>query len=212
MLNRSVATFMNAMTGPDYKLYPFSTMNEVDFRNLQSIYLDAVFNPNLAYLDFLQEGWRLENKDLHNRKSELVIKGVVYNEMKVAFSENSLVFGQNLLNNILPDHTYGHVSGGNPLEIPKLTHTDLIEFHRKYYHPSNARVYSYGSFDLTKTLSLIDKEYLSLHTRVDNSYSRIPLQLDGHSHGMYTFPADWTIWALLLIDRTKLPLLCLCAT
>ncbi|XP_002015389.2 presequence protease, mitochondrial [Drosophila persimilis] len=176
MLNRSVATFMNAMTGPDYTLYPFSTMNEVDFRNLQRIYLDAVFSPNLAYLDFLQEGWRLENKELHNRKSELVIKGVVYNEMKGAFSENSLVFGQNLLNNILPDHTYGHVSGGNPLEIPKLTHTDLIEFHRKYYHPSNARVYSYGSFDLTKTLSLIDKEYLSLHTRVDNSYSRIPLQ------------------------------------
>ncbi|XP_022218351.1 presequence protease, mitochondrial [Drosophila obscura] len=176
MLNRSVATFMNAMTGPDYTLYPFSTMNEVDFRNLQRIYLDAVFNPNLAHLDFLQEGWRLENKDLHNRESELVIKGVVYNEMKGAFSENSQVFGQNLLNNILPDHTYGHVSGGNPLEIPKLTHTDLIEFHRKYYHPSNARIYSYGSFDLTKTLELIDKEYLSLRTRIDNSYSRIPLQ------------------------------------
>ncbi|XP_034654285.1 presequence protease, mitochondrial-like isoform X2 [Drosophila subobscura] len=119
-------------------------------------------SPNLAYLDFLQEGWRLEHKDLHNRKSELVIKGVVYNEMKGAFSENSLVFGQNLLNNILPDHTYGHVYGGNPLEIPKLTHEDLIEFHRKYYHP--------------KTLALIDKEYLSLHTRIDNSYSRIPLQ------------------------------------
>ncbi|XP_034654280.1 presequence protease, mitochondrial-like isoform X2 [Drosophila subobscura] len=162
MLNRSVATFMNAMTGPDYTLYPFSTMNEVDYRNLQRIYLDAVFNPNLAHLDFLQEGWRLEHKDLHNRKSELVIKGVVYNEMKGAFSENSLVFGQNLLNNILPDHTYGHVYGGNPLEIPKLTHEDLIEFHRKYYHP--------------KTLALIDKEYLSLHTRIDNSYSRIPLQ------------------------------------
>ncbi|SPP75985.1 presequence protease, mitochondrial-like [Drosophila guanche] len=176
MLNRSVATLMNAMTGPDYTLYHLSTMNEVDFRNLQRIYLDAVFNPNLAYLDFLQEGWRLEHKDLHNRESELVIKGVVYNEMKGAVSDNSKVFNRNLRNNILPDHTYGHMYGGNPLEIPKLTHTDLIEFHRKYYHPSNARIYSYGSFDLTKTLALVDKEYLSLHTRIDNSYSRIPLQ------------------------------------
>ncbi|XP_017093928.2 presequence protease, mitochondrial [Drosophila bipectinata] len=176
MLNRSVATFMNAMTGPDYTLYPFSTMNEVDYRNLQRIYLDAVFRPNLKYLDFLQEGWRLENKDLKDRKSELVIKGVVYNEMKGAFSENSQVFGQNLLNNVLPDHTYGHISGGNPLEIPKLTHTDLVEFHQKYYHPSNARIFSYGSFDLSKTLELVDKEYLSGTPRIDSSYSQIPAQ------------------------------------
>ncbi|KAH8373025.1 hypothetical protein KR009_010525, partial [Drosophila setifemur] len=176
MLNRSVATFMNAMTGPDYTLYPFSTMNEVDYRNLQRIYLDAVFRPNLAYLDFLQEGWRLENNNLQDRSSEIVIKGVVYNEMKGAFSENAQLFGQNLLNNMIPDHTYGYVSGGNPLEIPKLTHTDLIEFHRKYYHPSNSRIYSYGSFDLTKTLALVDKEYLSDQSRIDNSYSRIPQQ------------------------------------
>ncbi|EDW61229.1 presequence protease, mitochondrial [Drosophila virilis] len=176
MLNRSVATFMNAMTGPDYTLYPFSTMNEVDFRNLQKIYLDAVFRPNLAYLDFLQEGWRLEHKELCNRDSELIIKGVVYNEMKGAFSENSQVFTQNLLNNMLPDHTYGYVSGGNPLEIPKLTHKDLVEFHRKYYHPSNARMFCYGSFDLMKTLAFVDKEYLSQHKCIDNSYSRIPKQ------------------------------------
>ncbi|XP_068144472.1 presequence protease, mitochondrial [Drosophila tropicalis] len=176
MLNRSVATFMNAMTGPDYTLYPFSTMNETDFRNLQRIYLDAVFRPNLAYLDFLQEGWRLEHSDLRNRESEYIIKGVVYNEMKGAFSENSQVFGQNLLNNMLPNHTYGYVSGGNPLEIPKLTHTDLVEFHSKYYHPSNARIFCYGSFDLEKTLQLVDKEYLSQADRIDNSYSRIPSQ------------------------------------
>ncbi|XP_062129466.1 presequence protease, mitochondrial isoform X2 [Drosophila sulfurigaster albostrigata] len=176
MLNRSVATFMNAMTGPDYTLYPFSTMNEVDFRNLQKIYLDAVFRPNLAYLDFLQEGWRLEHTDLQNRDSELIIKGVVYNEMKGAFSENSQVFIQNLLNNMLPSHTYGFCSGGNPLEIPKLTHKDLVEFHHKYYHPSNARIFCYGSFDLEKTLKFVDEEYLSHHERIDNSYSRIPPQ------------------------------------
>ncbi|XP_034477078.1 presequence protease, mitochondrial-like [Drosophila innubila] len=176
MLNRSVATFMNAMTGPDYTLYPFSTMNEVDFRNLQKIYLDAVFRPNLAHLDFLQEGWRLEHKDVQNRDSEIIIKGVVYNEMKGAFSENSQVFTQNLLNNMLPSHTYGYVSGGNPLEIPKLTHTDLVEFHRKYYHPSNARIFCYGSFDLEKTLAFVDKEYLSHHECIDNAYSCIPPQ------------------------------------
>ncbi|XP_070070039.1 presequence protease, mitochondrial [Drosophila takahashii] len=176
MLNRSVATFMNAMTGPDYTIYPFSTMNEMDFRNLQQIYLDAVFRPNLAYLDFLQEGWRLEHKDINDQNSPLVIKGVVYNEMKGAFSENAQIFGQSLLNNVFPDHTYGHVSGGNPLEIPKLTHPDLVDFHKKYYHPSNSRIYSYGLFDTNKTLALLDKEYLSKQNWIDNSYSRIPQQ------------------------------------
>lgn len=97
--------------------------------------------------------------------------------MKGAFSENSQVFSQNLLNNMLPDHTYGFVSGGNPLEIPKLTHKDLIEFHQKYYHPSNSRIYSYGSFNLTKTLRLLDEEYLSERTGIDNTYSQIPRQL-----------------------------------
>ncbi|EAT35563.1 AAEL012278-PA [Aedes aegypti] len=176
MLNRSLATFMNAMTGPDYTLYPFSSTNEVDYRNLQSIYLDAVFRPNLKYLDFLQEGWRLEHSELQNKNSDLVFKGVVYNEMKGAFSENSAVFGQKFFNKILPDHTYGYVSGGDPLEIPKLTHEDLVNFHRKYYHPSNARIYSYGNFDLDKTMDFVDQKYLSDFERIDSSYSVIPQQ------------------------------------
>ncbi|KAI8036574.1 presequence protease, mitochondrial [Drosophila gunungcola] len=176
MLNRSVATFMNAMTGPDYTIYPFSTMNEMDYRNLQHIYLDAVFRPNLTYLDFLQEGWRLENEDIHDQSTPIVIKGVVYNEMKGAFSENAQVFGQNLLNNILPDHTYGHVSGGNPLEIPNLSHIELVDFHRKYYHPSNSRIYSYGLLDLSKTLAILDNEYLSEQSCIDNSFSLTPQQ------------------------------------
>jgi Zn-dependent M16 (insulinase) family peptidase len=81
MLNRSLATFMNAMTGPDYTLYPFSSTNEKDYRNLQDIYMDAAFKPNLKYLDFLQEGWRLEHTDLENKSSRYLFKGVVYNEM-----------------------------------------------------------------------------------------------------------------------------------
>jgi len=120
-------------------------------------------------LDFLQEGWRLENKDIHDKNSQIVIKGVVHNEMKVAF-------GQSLLSNVFPDHTYGHVSGGNTLDIPQLSYSDLVDFHKKYYHPSNCRIYSYGLFDPNKTLQLLDKEYLSKQTWIDNSYRRIPQQ------------------------------------
>lgn len=176
MLNRSLATFMNAMTGPDYTLYPFSSMNKIDFTNLQRIYLDAVFKPNLKYLDFKQEGWRLENSDLNDRSSPYVFKGVVYNEMKGAFSENASVFGQRFFNEILPDHTYKHVSGGEPLEIPKLTHEDLVNFHAKYYHPSNAKFYSYGNFPLTKQLRYINENYLHNVPAIDRGYSEIPSQ------------------------------------
>ena len=176
MLNRSLATFMNAMTGPDYTLYPFSSTNYQDFRNLQSIYLDAVFKPNLKYLDFLQEGWRLENSNLNDKNSDYIFKGVVYNEMKGAFSENSALFGQKFFNEILPGHTYGYVSGGDPVEITKLTHKDLVDFHQKYYHPSNARIFSYGNFDLDKSMEYVNEKYLNRYERIDNSYSIIPPQ------------------------------------
>uniref|UniRef100_A0A182R103 Presequence protease, mitochondrial n=1 Tax=Anopheles farauti TaxID=69004 RepID=A0A182R103_9DIPT len=176
MLNRSLATFMNAMTGPDYTLYPFSSTNEIDYRNLQAIYMDAAFRPNLKYLDFLQEGWRLEHAELNNRSSEYVFKGVVYNEMKGAFSENSAVFGQKFFNKLLPDHTYGYVSGGDPLDIPQLKHEDLVNFHRRYYHPSNARIFSYGCFDLDKTMTFVNEQYLNDFDRIDTRYSVIPPQ------------------------------------
>ncbi len=136
MSDRSVATFMNALTGPDYTIYPFASMNEKDYRNLQKVYLDSVFKPNLEFLDFLQEGWRLENKDSKNKDSGYAIKGIVYNEMKGAFSETTKLFGNKFLNAILPDNTYQYCSGGEPLLIPDLSHADLVEFHKKYYHPS----------------------------------------------------------------------------
>lgn len=176
MLNRSVATFMNAMTGPDYTLYPFSSANVVDYRNLQKIYLDAVFHPNLRYIDFLQEGWRLEHTDLKNKKSDYAIKGVVYNEMKGSFAENSNIFGQHFLNKILPDHTYGYVSGGDPKDIPNLTHTQLVQFHEKYYHPSNCRVFSYGSNKLEESLKYLNDNYMKDYMKIDTNYSRIPAQ------------------------------------
>lgn len=190
MINRSMATFMNAMTGPDYTMYPFSSMNETDYRNLQQVYLDAVFRPHLNYLDFLQEGWRLEKSaatintdsglakaaDTQPPEPSYIIKGVVYNEMKGAFSENSNLIGSKFLNSILPDNTYGHCSGGEPLVIPQLTHDELRAFHKKYYHPSNARFFSYGSFPLKPTLRYINDVYLSKFKPIDTEFSKIPPQ------------------------------------
>lgn len=146
---------------------------------LVSVLLWVPFRPNLHYLDFLQEGWRLEHENVHDRNSEYVIKGVVYNEMKGAFSEKSSVFGQNLLNNLMPDHTYGHVSGGNPLEIPKLTHENLKNFHSKYYHPSNARIFIYGNsetMNVNNSLNYISTNYLEKYNYINNTYSCIPNQ------------------------------------
>lgn len=161
MLNRSLATFMNAMTGPDYTIYPFATQNVQDYRNLMSVYMDAVFNPQLRESDFRQEGWRLEHENLDDPASPVIIKGVVFNEMKGVFSENQSLFEQNLLNNILPGHTYGFVSGGDPLVIPNLTYNDLKAFHAQYYCPSNSRFYSYGNFPLVDHLKCINDNYLS---------------------------------------------------
>ncbi|KAL1502220.1 hypothetical protein ABEB36_007394 [Hypothenemus hampei] len=176
MMNRSLATFMNAMTGSDYTMYPFSTQNYSDYRNLQRIYLDAVFNPNLYETDFMQEGWRLENVDLNDPKSDIIIKGVVYNEMKGVFSENENIFCQKLQNAILPDHTYGVVSGGDPMEIPDLTWQGLINFHREHYHPSNSRCFSYGNFPLVPSLEYINETYFSKYALSHPTNTIVPRQ------------------------------------
>lgn len=187
MSDRSVATFMNALTGPDYTIYPFASTNEKDFRNLQKVYLDSVFKPNLEYLDFLQEGWRLEVKDMKNKDSGYTIKGIVYNEMKGAFSETTKLFGSKFLNAILPDSTYQYCSGGEPLQIPNLSHTDLVDFHKKYYHPSNARFYSYGNFPLLPTLKYLNDEYLSKYDPTETSFSEVT------SHKRWTEPQSQMI-------------------
>lgn len=176
MLNRSLATFMNAMTGADITFYPFSTQNFVDYQNLQKIYLDAVFRPNLTLSDFMQEGWRLENKDLQDANSDLIIKGVVYNEMKGAFAENERILEQKIQNLLLPDHTYRYISGGDPLKIPDLTWEGLKNFHKVHYHPSNSRFYSYGNFPLSPTLKFLNEEYLSNYEYQDSSHTLVPSQ------------------------------------
>lgn len=175
MLNRSLSTFMNAFTASDYTMYPFSTQNAKDFQNLLSVYLDAVFFPCLREQDFWQEGWRLENENPTNPESPLVFKGVVFNEMKGAFSDNERVYAQHLQNKLLPDHTYAVVSGGEPLCIPDLTWDQLKEFHATHYHPSNARFFTYGDLPLEQHLQQIQQEALSKFNRI-NPKTEVPPQ------------------------------------
>lgn len=176
MLNRSLATFMNACTGSDYTIYPFSTQNLTDYRNLQKIYLDAVFRPNLKLLDFMQEGWRLEHKDPNDVKSDIIIKGVVYNEMKGVFADNEAVFLQKLQNTILPDDTYSIVFGGDPLAIPNLKWEALKTFHKEHYHPSNCKFFSYGNFPLMPALEYINTEYMPLYDYLEPSHTVVSSQ------------------------------------
>ncbi|KAJ1934824.1 Mitochondrial presequence protease, partial [Linderina macrospora] len=157
MLNRSMSTFMNAWTAHDYTQYPFSTQNAKDYENLQNVYLDSVFNPKLSELDFRQEGWRLERSDPADSTSAYQMKGVVFNEMKGAFSDAGSLFAQRAEQQLYPGTTYQYVSGGDPAYIPDLTHEQLVHFHHTRYHPSNARIYSYGNFPLAPQLERVDR-------------------------------------------------------
>lgn len=177
MLRRSLATFMNALTAPDYTMYPFSTQNPKDYRNLMSVYLDSVFKPNLRHIDFLQEGFRLEHQDVNDPKSPIIFKGVVFNEMKGVFVENQNSFAVKFINSILPSHTYGVISGGDPLEIVNLSHKDLVDFHSYHYHPSNARFFSYGNFPLEDHLKFLNQEYLSSAQPIDSSVTKVPSEI-----------------------------------
>ncbi|KAJ3410731.1 Presequence protease, mitochondrial [Chytridiales sp. JEL 0842] len=157
MLNRSMSTFMNAMTWSDFTMYPFSTENRADYNNLFDVYMDAVFRPRLRELDFKQEGWRLEHENPTDPKTPIVFKGVVYNEMKGVFSDVNNIFLTRLQQAMYPKTTYSHVSGGDPEAITDLTHEQLVEFHRTCYHPSNARFFTYGTFPLSEHLKKIDE-------------------------------------------------------
>ncbi len=148
MTRRSLSTFMNAFTASDFTAYPFSTLNDKDFSNLLSVYLDATFFPNLNELDFMQEGHRFDFVKNDKSKDQIVLKGIVYNEMKGAMSSISSQADQGLNENLFPNHTYGFNSGGDPQDIPKLTYQNLLKFHEKHYHPSNAIFFTYGKIDI----------------------------------------------------------------
>ena len=144
MIRRSLNTFMNAFTASDWTAYPFATRNRKDFDNLLEVYLDAAFFPRLDRMDFAQEGHRIERARPGDPGSELVYKGVVYNEMKGAMSPPAAQVGQRLQSLLFPTITYHHNSGGDPSEIPSLTWEMLRDFHTRQYHPSNAVLMTYG--------------------------------------------------------------------
>ncbi|MGL4344461.1 MAG: insulinase family protein [Cellulosilyticaceae bacterium] len=170
----SLNTYLNAMTYPDKTLYPISSQNDADFHNLMDVYLDAVFFPNIHHNPYLlmQEGWRYE---LESEDAPLEYKGVVYNEMKGAFSSPEEVGFRKIKESLFPDTIYSNESGGAPEFIPQLTAEDFLGFHKKYYHPSNAYICLYGDIDIAKELDFIDKEYLA-HFDYQEIDSSIPLQ------------------------------------
>lgn len=156
----SLNTFLNAMTYPDKTMYPIASCNMQDFCNLMEVYVDAVFYPNIYQKEeiFRQEGWSYV---LEKPEDEIVYNGVVYNEMKGAFSSPDDVLDREILNSLYPDTPYGIESGGDPKNIPDLTYEEFLAFHKKYYHPSNSYVYLYGDMDMEERLAWLDSEYLS---------------------------------------------------
>lgn len=161
----SLNTFLNAMTYPDKTVYPVASCNDKDFKNLVHVYLDAVFYPNIYKEDkiFRQEGWHYE---MENLEDDLSINGVVYNEMKGAFSSPDDVVEREIMNSLYPDTSYGIESGGDPDVIPELTYEEFLAFHQKYYHPSNSYIYLYGNLDAVEYLNFIDESYLSAFDKI----------------------------------------------
>ena len=166
LVKGSLNTFLNAMTYPDKTVYPVASCNEKDFQNLMHVYLDAVFHPNIyKYQEiFKQEGWHYE---LESEDAPLILNGVVYNEMKGAYSSPESVLERVVMNSLFPDTTYGNESGGDPENIPDLTYEDYLDFHRRYYHPCNSYIYLYGDMDVAEKLDWMDKYYLSQYEKIE---------------------------------------------
>ena len=162
----SLNTFLNAMTYSDKTVYPVASCNDADFQNLMDVYLDAVLHPNIYEKEeiFRQEGWHYELEDVDG---ELTINGVVYNEMKGAFSSPEDVLDREIMAALFPDTPYGNESGGDPDVIPTLTWEQFLEFHKKYYHPSNSYIYLYGNMDMAEKLQWLDEAYLNAYDAID---------------------------------------------
>ena len=156
----SLNTFLNAMTYSDKTVYPVASCNDKDFQNLMHVYLDAVFYPNIYKRReiFEQEGWHYE---LEDKAGELKYNGIVYSEMKGAFSSPESQLAREVQASLFPDTAYGVESGGDPNYIPDLTYEDYLDFHRKYYSPANSYIYLYGNMDIEEKLTWIDENYLS---------------------------------------------------
>ncbi len=170
----TIQSFLNALTFSDKTVYPFSTINDKEFSKMMRVYLDAVFFPKIYDQKeiFLQEGWRYE---LENKESELKYNGIVYGEMKGMFSSAENILESHIMRGLFPDTCYGFESGGDPGHIVDLQYEDFLEFHKKYYHPSNSFICICGDADIAKYLKLISGEYLSAFAYSDVD-SRIELQ------------------------------------
>ena len=165
LLKGSLNTFLNALTYEDRTVYPVSSRCEKDFLNLTDIYLDAVFHPRMLEDKkiFMQEGWHFEYDE---NTEKLSYNGVVYNEMKGAYSSPDEVGGTELRRLLFPDGIYKYDSGGNPDFIPELTYEDFCRAHATYYHPSNSCIFLDGKMDIEKVFSLIDS-YLCEYEKKD---------------------------------------------
>lgn len=191
LVKGSLNTFLNAFTFGDKTMYPVASRNDKDFENLMDVYLDSVFHPNIyKYPEILkQEGWHYE---IDGPEEELKYKGVVYNEMKGAFSSPESVLSRKLQETLFPDTAYGYESGGDPEVIPELTQGDFLDFHRRYYHPSNSYMFMYGDMDLLERLKFIDEEYLKNYEAIQVA-SAIPVQKPFDS--MKTVEMDYPVSA-----------------
>lgn len=174
LVKGSLNTFLNAMTYPDKTIYPVASCNDKDFQNLMDVYMDAVLHPNIYHEKkiFMQEGWHYE---LETEDSPLIYNGVVYNEMKGAFSSPESVLDRYTQKMLFPDTCYGYESGGDPKHVPELTYEAFLDFHRTYYHPSNSFIYLYGDMDMSEKLDWLDREYLSRYDKKEVD-SRIRMQ------------------------------------
>lgn len=163
----SLNTYLNALTYADKTMYPIASRNEKDFMNMMDVYLDATFYPKIYDQKeiFMQEGW---HNTLEDEKSPLSITGVVYNEMKGALSDPESILSNCISRSLFPHSIYRFESGGDPEAIPNLTYEKFLNFHRKYYHPSNSYIYLYGDMDIEKQLQLLDQEYLSHFDNIDS--------------------------------------------
>jgi Zn-dependent M16 (insulinase) family peptidase len=174
LVKGSMKTFLNAFTGSDRTMYPFASTNDKDFLNLMEVYLDAVLYPNIYVNEDIlkQEGWHYE---LFKPEDEIIYKGVVYNEMKGAFSSPESVLFRKIQQAQLPDTPYSYESGGDPEVIPELTWEKFKAFHKRYYHPSNSWIYLYGDMDIERVLTFMDEKFLSRFDKIEPP-SDIPLQ------------------------------------
>lgn len=160
LMKSSLNTFLNAFTSPDKTMYPVASCNDKDFANLMDVYLDATLYPNIYKYEeiFKQEGWHYE---LDNKDNDVIINGVVYNEMKGAYSDPNQILFRESMASLYPNTCYGVSSGGKPEDIPSLTYNDFLNFHKRYYHPSNSYIVLYGNMDMEERLDWMDKAYLS---------------------------------------------------